>query len=127
MIEYGIGRKSIKWGVDIAKNELPLGASNPKLKKKFGFKDIKDQSGQSHALGCLDFAQMVLALATEVESYADEVGGQNKFDLLVGEIEMLYLESTNTLKNDFKLNLKKPCIDEIMTMRKKWTVDLVDK
>lgn len=123
MVEYGIGKKSIEWGNSMALSELEMGASNPKVKKKISFKEIKKQNGQSHALGCLDFAQMALALATEIEKMKDGNTGQNQFELLVGELEILYLESTNTLKNNFKLALPEPSIEHIMGARKKWSVD----
>ena len=128
MVEYGIGAKGVQWGHTTAINSFSGGKSytvGPKDKKKFNFKEIKTMNTQSYFLGCMDFAQMGLALATEVEKM--DGTSQDKFELLIGEIEILYMEATNTFIKHFgKGRMPDATLEDIMGRRKKWSVDVLD-
>jgi hypothetical protein len=130
-LEYGIGQKGIKWGHQMGLNAFSGGKNHTvgaRDKKKFSFQKIREMNAQSHLLGCMDFAQMALALAQEIKEMKDEGAQQNKFELLEGELEILYMESFNTFKKNFNLN-KMPSltIESVKERTKGWSVSVIDE
>lgn len=125
MIDYGLVEKGVKWGHRMAISQFSGGRSHTvgmKDKKKFNFKEIREVNAQSYFLGAMEVIQMLMALANEVELKESD---ETKYDLLLGDMDILYQESIKGVQKYFP-KMVVPSIEEIMTNKKKFTVSIMD-
>lgn len=99
---------------------------NKKTRKKVSRDNIFKISEQAAFLMGMDLLQMALVLGKEIDELKDEdLQGQNKFDLLLGDLEAMAVGLKNEFdkKYDKKYNFKKKHdIDDLKNRVSHWTL-----
>lgn len=108
--QYGTAKKALDFGNYMM--GVKFTQIGPKVRKKFAPKEVRDISAISYNYGTTELLQIILTIVTEInELKDDELVGQNKFDLLQGELEQLGVEATNYFRQKWGKNETRQKID----------------
>lgn len=96
---------------------------NPKFKKKFNAVEFKNLIYGSHLSGIAEMLQIMLTIGEELED--EKYSDRERFDLLIGELEMMWItageefcEKFPKMKNTFPR-----CIETLKkTKRESWSM-----
>ena len=123
MIYSGIDKNSVKYANWLTGLHYP---AQPKVKIKMIKENFHKMCTQSHMYGSIEVFQMVLTLMKEINELDDKsLHGQDKFDLILGEVEQLAVSLMDSFEKRYsKTYAYKPqhSIEDLKERVKNWTV-----
>ncbi len=113
-----IGNKFGKYIADGLFAGMPT-KSNKTISKKISKKDIMGISKKAHVVGGLEILQMLLTISKDIDATEKN---QDKFDLLLGEIELMTIASKGITDNwDLKRKYSKFELPDLREGYKYWS------